>query len=77
MDLLSNNLLEAKLSNIGRKGHVQLRVANALWPQKGYPFLEEFLALTKQYYGVLITPAAPIATPAPVETPEPRDEAQE
>jgi len=48
-------LLEAKLSDIGRKGHVQLRVANALWPQKGYALLEEFLALTKQYYGVLIT----------------------
>ena len=48
-------LLEAKLSDIGRKGHVQLKVANALWPQKGYAFLEEFLALTKQSYGVLIT----------------------
>jgi serine protease inhibitor len=48
-------LLEAKLGGIGEKGHIQLRVANALWPQKGYALLEEFLALTKQYYGVLIT----------------------
>lgn len=47
--------LEAKLGDIGRKGHIQLRVANALWPQKGYALLEEFLALTKQHYGVLIT----------------------
>ncbi|HOS79832.1 MAG TPA: serpin family protein [Anaerolineae bacterium] len=47
--------LEDRLSNIGRKGQIQLKVANALWPQVGYPFLEEFLALTKQYYGVLIT----------------------
>jgi serpin B len=49
-------LLEAKLGEVGKKGHVQLRVANTLWPQKGYAFLKEFLALTKQYYGVLITP---------------------
>ncbi|CAG0935488.1 antithrombin III [Thermoflexales bacterium] len=47
--------LEAQLSDIGRKGHIQLKVANALWPQVGYPFLEAFLALTKQYYGVRIT----------------------
>lgn len=48
--------LEAKLGDIGRKGYIKLRVANMLWPQKGYTLLEEFLALTKQYYGVLITP---------------------
>jgi serpin B len=48
-------LLEAKLGEVGKKGHVQLRVANTLWPQKGYAFLEEFLASTKQYYGVMIT----------------------
>ena len=48
-------LLEAKLGDIGRKGHIQLRVANALWPRKGYALLEEFLAQTKQYYGVRVT----------------------
>jgi serine protease inhibitor len=48
--------LEAKLGDIGSKGHIKLRVANTLWPQKGYALLEEFLALTKQHYGVLITP---------------------
>jgi serine protease inhibitor len=48
--------LEAKMGNTGRKGHIKLRVANTLWPQKGYAFLEGFLALTKQNYGVLITP---------------------
>jgi serine protease inhibitor len=48
-------LLEARFSDIGRKGHIQLRVANALWPQKGYAFLKEFLALTKQYYGARVT----------------------
>jgi len=49
-------LLEAELRDIGKKGHIQLKFANALWPHVAYPFLEAFLALTKQYYGVLITP---------------------
>ena len=48
--------LEARLKTVQEKGHIQLKVANRLWPQVGYPFLEEFLALTKKYYGVLITP---------------------
>lgn len=48
--------LEAKLAGIGSKGQIQLKVANALWPQRSYPFLEAFLALVKQHYGVLITP---------------------
>jgi serpin B len=48
--------LEAKLRAVQEKGHVQLSVANALWPQKGYAFLEDYLALTEKYYGVLITP---------------------
>jgi serpin B len=30
-------------------------VANALWPQRGYLFLDEYLALVKEFYGVLIT----------------------
>jgi len=49
-------LLEAKLGDTAGKGHIQLRVANALWPQHGYALLEAFLALAKQYYGVRITP---------------------
>ena len=48
--------LEARLKIIQEKGHILLKVANALWPQVGYPFLEEYLALTKEFYGVLITP---------------------
>ncbi len=48
--------LEAKLGDMGKKGPIQLKIANALWPQAGYPFLEEFLARMKEYYGVLITP---------------------
>lgn len=49
-------LLEAKLGDIGRTGDLQIRTANALWPHVSYEFLEEFLALTKEYYGVTITP---------------------
>ncbi|MBN1135598.1 MAG: SRPBCC domain-containing protein [Anaerolineae bacterium] len=49
-------LLEAKLGDIGRRGDVQIKVANALWPDVGYQFLEEFLALTEKHYGASITP---------------------
>jgi len=48
--------LQAELDAAQESGQVLLRVANALWPQAGYPFLERFLALTKQYYGVSVTP---------------------
>ncbi len=48
--------LESKLKSVREKGPILLNVANALWPQDGYPFLEEFLALMRTHYGVLITP---------------------
>jgi serpin B len=48
--------LEARLNRVQQKGHVKLGVANSLWPQKKYDFLPEFLVLTKEYYGVEITP---------------------
>lgn len=38
------------LNNRGEKGGYELRVANALWGQKGYGFLEEFLELIKSDY---------------------------
>ena len=34
----------------GKKGGYELTIANALWGQKGYGFLEEFLQLVKAYY---------------------------
>lgn len=37
-------------------GGIQLKVANSLWPQEGYPFLAEFMALTETHYGASITP---------------------
>jgi serpin B len=48
---LKRNLLEAD-----GKGGVRLKVANALWPQQGYPFLPEYLALLERYYGTTATP---------------------
>jgi serpin B len=48
-------LLGAKLGEVGKKGHVQLKIANTLWPRKGRKFLKEYLALTKKSYGVRIT----------------------
>ncbi len=47
--------LKARLSEIERQGHVQLKVANSLWPQEGYALLPEFLAVTRQCYGVEIS----------------------
>jgi serpin B len=38
------------LNNRGEKGGYELRVANALWGQRGYEFLEEFLELIKNNY---------------------------
>ncbi len=35
----------------GQKRAYQLRVANRLWGQKGYPIQPDFLALTRQQYG--------------------------
>ncbi len=48
--------MEARLNAVQKKGNVKLSVANSLWPQKDYPFLKEYLDLTKKYYGVTITP---------------------
>jgi serpin B len=36
---------------VGQKRAYQLRVANRLWGQKGYPIRPEFLTLTRQQYG--------------------------
>ena len=36
---------------VGAKRAYQLRVANRLWGQKGYPIRPEFLTLTRQQYG--------------------------
>jgi len=43
--------LVADLNEQGKKGAYELAVANALWGQKGYGFLKEFLDLTRENYG--------------------------
>jgi serpin B len=45
-----HQLLE-KWNAVGEKRAYQLRVANRLWGQKGYPIHPEFLALTHEQYG--------------------------
>ncbi|MBN1670592.1 MAG: serpin family protein [Kiritimatiellae bacterium] len=47
--------IQAGLNAIQAKGHVQLNVANSLWPHKQYPFLDDYLDLLRQYYGVSVT----------------------
>ena len=48
--------LKSELDAVQKKGMVQLSVANSLWPQKGYPFLPEYLGLLKQDYDTSVTP---------------------
>ncbi len=42
--------LERSLNAAGEQGNYQLSVANALWGQKGYEFLPEFLSLAEKNY---------------------------
>lgn len=48
--------LQDRLNQVQDAGHVELAVANSLWPQEGYPFLPEFLALVKIRYDAEIMP---------------------
>ena len=48
--------LAARLNAVQGKGKVKLHIANSLWPQKGYPILNEYRTLIKKYYGIEITP---------------------
>ncbi len=43
--------LQSEFNDIQNKGHIQLSIANALWAQRDYHFLESFLKLNKEYYG--------------------------
>jgi serine protease inhibitor len=47
--------LEAIINSSSVAGQVQLSVANALYPQPGYPFLPDYLALVAAYYEATIT----------------------
>jgi len=48
--------LEASLNAVQQKGQVKLAVANSLWPQKGFKFLPDYLALCRKCYGTSIKP---------------------
>ena len=48
--------VQAGLAAAQESGQVQLILANSLWPQIGYPFLPDFLALLQKSYGAPITP---------------------
>jgi serpin B len=53
--------LQAWLNQIQESGGITLRAANSLWPQESYKFLDEYLFLTKSYYGVSVTPVDYVA----------------
>jgi serpin B len=48
--------LVSDFSAVQKKGRVQLAEANSLWPQTGFAFLSDYLALCRKYYGVSIKP---------------------
>lgn len=48
--------VESRLNKLQKAGNIKLSVANSLWPQQDYKFLDEYLSLAKKYYGVSITP---------------------
>jgi serpin B len=46
--------LDTKLSADASTSGYELYIANALWGQKGHPFLKSFLQLNKTYYGAAL-----------------------
>jgi len=50
------NALDQALASRGENDDVTLVFANALWPQKGYPFLDSFLDLLAENYGAGLRP---------------------
>ncbi|MEW6360162.1 MAG: serpin family protein [Planctomycetota bacterium] len=48
--------LQGEINAVQKKGEVQLHVANALWAQKDYKFLKEFLAILNTCYEAGVTP---------------------
>jgi serpin B len=47
----SFSMLQSNLNTIQNKGHIKLSIANSLWAQEGYPFLDTFFNLNEKYYG--------------------------
>ncbi len=58
--------LTASLNERGEAGGYELTVANALWAQRGYPFREAFLELTRTAYDAGLKNVDFAASPEPV-----------
>jgi serpin B len=48
--------VKSRLTKLQKAGNIKLSVANSLWPQRDYKFLDEYLSLAKKHYGVSIIP---------------------
>ena len=48
--------LQARVNGIGKKGKVTLNVANSLWPDRKYKFLDSFMELVDGHYDAAIKP---------------------
>jgi len=49
--------LTGSLNAAGKAGYFELAIANALWAQKGYPFIPEYLALVEKAYAAKVLEA--------------------
>lgn len=48
--------LDSQLMKLQERGTITLNVANSLWPQQDYRFLDGYLSLIRKHYGASITP---------------------
>jgi len=48
--------LVGRMEEVQASGKVALNIANSLWPQQDYKFLDKYMNLMKKQYGVSITP---------------------
>jgi serpin B len=48
--------LAGQIEKAKSKGEIEIAIANSIWPQEGYAFLPEYVALLKKRYGVTVTP---------------------
>ena len=48
--------ISAGVTEAGEQDHVQMKIANNLWPSHDHDFLKAYLKLLKKYYDVKITP---------------------
>jgi serpin B len=42
--------LISQLNSVQKETDIELKIANAIWTQKGYPFLDEFIRIVRQSY---------------------------